>query len=96
MVDLYIYYRVVEHNASSLAPLVQAMQAQLAAQHGLAVQLKRRPAASDGMQTWMEVYPATGAGFGAALDAAVEAAALDGFIFGPRHTEIFTDILPCA
>jgi hypothetical protein len=96
MVDLYIYYRVAEHNAASLASLVQAMQAQLAEGHGVAVQLKRRPDAVDGMQTWMEVYPGAADGFAQALDAAVEAAALDSFIFGARHTEIFTDIIPCA
>ena len=96
MVDLYIYYRVAQANAAALAPRVAAMQAALAARHGVAGQLKCRPEASDGMQTWMEVYPAAPDDFAAALAAAVHAAALDGLIDGARHTELFTDILPCA
>ena len=96
MVDLYIYYRVAAPNAAGLAPRVHAMQARLAASAGVAGQLKRRPGASDGVQTWMEVYPACADGFAATLDAAVAEAALAAQIDGPRHTEIFTDISPCA
>lgn len=96
MADLYIYYRVADAHAAQLAPRVLAMQAALAAQHGIAGQLKRRPESADGRQTWMEVYPATGAGFDAALHAAVHAAALSELIDGPRHTEVFTDLRPCA
>jgi hypothetical protein len=94
--DLYIYYQVPEAQAAALQPAVRAMQAQLAAQHGVAGQLKFRPQARDGLQTWMEVYPATGPAFGAALDAAVAQAGLPALIAGPRHTEIFTDDVPCA
>lgn len=96
MVDLYIYYRVAERNAAGLAPRVQALQARLASGHGVAGQLKRRPGASDGLQTWMEVYPACDDGFATLLATAVADAALDALIDGPRHTEIFTDIFPCA
>jgi hypothetical protein len=96
MADLYIYYQVRERDATALAPRVRAMQAALAARHGVAGQLKRRPEARDGLQTWMEVYPATGAGFDAALEAAVHAAALPELIEGRRHTEVFTDLITCA
>jgi hypothetical protein len=96
MPDLYIYYRVPDEHAAQLAPRVLAMQAGLAAAHGVAGQLKRRPDASDGQQTWMEIYPATGAGFDAALAAAVQQAALSELIAGDRHTEIFTDLSTCA
>jgi hypothetical protein len=96
MADLYIYYRVPEAHAAQLAPRVLAMQAQLAVEHGVAGQLKRRPEAADGQQTWMEIYPATGAGFDAALAAAVHDAALIALIAGQRHTEVFTDISTCA
>ncbi|MES3020402.1 MAG: DUF4936 family protein [Pseudomonadota bacterium] len=96
MFDLYIYYQVREADADALAARVRAMQARLAAAHGVEGQLKRRPDAKDGRQTWMEIYPATAAGFDAALAAAVQDAALSELTDGNRHTEIFTDLTPCA
>ncbi|MGZ3181086.1 MAG: DUF4936 family protein [Telluria sp.] len=87
MTDLYVYYRVRAGDAAALAPLVRAMQAALGAG-----QLKRRPDEKDGVQTWMEVYPAIPAGFAQRLDAAAAAAGLLDLLDGPRHTEIFTDL----
>ncbi|GJI90994.1 MULTISPECIES: DUF4936 family protein [Duganella] len=94
--DLYIYYQVKDADAAPLQAAVVSMQAELAAQHGVTGQLKRRPEAKDGMQTWMEVYAATPDGFAAALGAAAEQAGLSAWIAGARHTEVFTDLAPCA
>jgi hypothetical protein len=94
--DLYVYYRVRDEDADRLLPRVRALQAELAAAHGVAPQLKRRPGSTDGVQTWMEVYPATAAGFADTLAQAVVAADLGALLAGPRHTEVFTDIPPCA
>jgi hypothetical protein len=96
MNDLYIYYQVRDAHAPALALRVRAMQEVLSAERGVAGQLKRRPEVRDGLQTWMEIYPATPAGFDAALDAAVQDAALAELIAGARHTEIFTDVDTCA
>jgi hypothetical protein len=96
MNDLYIYYQVRNEDAAALASRVRAMQARLGVEHGVAGQLKRRPEEKDGLQTWMEIYPATGAGFDAALAAAVADAALAQLTAGKRHTEIFTDLSTCA
>ncbi|MBJ7308795.1 DUF4936 family protein [Rugamonas sp. CCM 8940] len=96
MADLYIYYQVGEADTAALQGAVTAMQAGLAQRHGVAAQLKRRPQAKDGRQTWMEVYPAAPAGFPAALEAAVEQAGLSAWIAGPRHTEVFTDVISCV
>lgn len=96
MFDLYVYYKVREQDAARLEPLVRAMQATLAGTQQVAPQLKRRPQAQDGLQTWMEVYPATGAAFAQALDAAAREAGIDGLIAGPRRAEVFTDLTPCA
>lgn len=96
MVDLYVYYKVPDRHAPRLEPLVRTMQATLARRHGVAVQLKRRPASKDGLQTWMEVYPAVDDGFASALDAAASEAGLAQFVEGPRRTEVFTDLNPCA
>jgi len=93
MLDLYIYYQVREADAGQLQLLVAAMQSALAARYSLAPQLKRRPQAKDGLQTWMEVYPATPDGFEAALAQAVADAALAPLIAGQRHVEVFTDLV---
>lgn len=91
MSDLYIYYRVRDEHAARLAPRVRAMQAALGSG-----QLKRRPGASDGVQTWMEIYPDAPPGFDTALALAVRQAALPELIAGERHTEVFMDLDPCA
>lgn len=96
MHDLYIYYQVSEANAAALELRVRAMQARLAGERGISGQLKRRPEAADGKQTWMEIYQAAPAGFDAALAAAVQDAALGELTAGARHVEIFTDLHPCA
>jgi hypothetical protein len=87
MTDLYIYYRVPETAAAALAPRVRAMQAAL----GMG-QLKRRPEAPDGMQTWMEVYPAAPPDLAGRLARAVQEAGIAPYIDGARHTEVFVDL----
>ena len=96
MTDLYIYYQVRDEDAAALAPRVRAMQARLGVAHGVAGQLKRRPEEQDGLQTWMEIYPATKAGFDAALEAEVAHSALVQLTAGKRHTEIFMELPTCA
>lgn len=96
MTDLYIYYQVREADTADLHAAVSAMQAALAAQFGVAVQLKRRPQAQDGKQTWMEVYPAAPDGLEAALAAGVQRHGLAAWTAGPRHTEVFTDLITCV
>ena len=94
--DLYIYYKVKDADAASLQAAVVAMQAALMQHHGVAGELKRRPEARDGVQTWMEVYPSTPEGFAALLDRAVHQAGVLEWTAGLRHTEVFMDIAPCA
>lgn len=95
MIDLYVYYKVRAIDAAPLAPRVRAMQARLA-EGGAACQLKHRPGTGDGLQTWMEVYPGVPDGFDGVVEAAAHDAGLDTFIQGPRRSEIFTDLPPCA
>jgi hypothetical protein len=94
MMDLYVYYKVREQDAVALAPRVRAMQEALGASHGIAQQLKRRPEARDGMQTWMEVYPGVPEAFADALERAAAQAGFDGLIAGPRRAEVFVDLEP--
>jgi hypothetical protein len=96
MIDLYVYYKVREQDAATLAPRVRAMQAALALPH----QLKRRPEDKDGLQTWMEVYPGVTNTFADTLAQAAAEAGLDSLINGPRRAEVFVDLpqepTPCA
>lgn len=94
--DLYIYYKVKDADVASLLAAVAAMQATLTQHYGVACQLKRRPETKEGLQTWMEVYAATPEGFAAALQQAVAEAGVDQHTTGLRHTEAFTDVIPCA
>ncbi len=94
MRDLYIYYKVPAADAPALWPRVQSVQAHLAARHGVAGQLRRRPEPKDGLQTWMEIYPDAPDGIEALLAAAFDEAGVA--IAGQRHTEVFTDDRPCA
>jgi hypothetical protein len=96
MIDLYVYYKVREEHTVRLEPLVRAMQARLQQLHGVAVQLKRRPEAKDGLQTWMEVYPGVADGFDTVLAQAASEAGLAALIDGPRRPEVFTDLTACA
>jgi hypothetical protein len=94
MMDLYVYYKVREQDAAALAPRVRAMQAALAASHGVSLQLMRRPDTRDGLQTWMEVYPGVPDGFADELERAAAQAGFDGLISGPRRAEVFVDLTP--
>lgn len=96
MVDLYIYYKVRSEDAARLAPLVHALQGRLAQDEGVSAQLKRRPHDSDGLQTWMEVYPGVPGGFDAVVARAFDGAGIAPMLAGPRRTEVFTDLPPCA
>jgi hypothetical protein len=96
MKDLYIYYKVRDGHADELELRLRMMQAELGLATGVYGELKRRPEAKDGMQTWMECYLATGTGFDAALSAAERDAALSELIVGERHTEVFVDVSSCA
>lgn len=96
MNDLYIYYKVRDEHADQLELRLRMMQAELGLATGVYGEVKRRPQAKDGVQTWMESYLATGDGFDAALAAAEQEAAVSDLIDGERHTEVFTDLSSCA
>jgi hypothetical protein len=95
MRELFIYYRIRADAASAALEAVHAMQARLRHEHaGLAARLLRRPEEKDQQQTWMEIYAFPG-GVTPALEARIAhaAAAVEPFITGTRHTEVF---IPCA
>ena len=96
MRELYVYYRVREADAVAAEADARRLQSMLRAKNpGLLTRLLRRPVASDGLSTWMEVYAtdavAEPAGVSAALQAEIEreAARQLTLIDGARHVEVF-------
>ncbi len=95
MRELFIYYQSTLENERVLHAEVLALQADLQTQHpGLQTRLLRRAEASDGMNTWMEIYavPMLPEGVSDDLQREIEAAAkarLSLLITGPRHIESF-------
>lgn len=96
MFELYIYYQVSDAHAPELLPMVRQLQAAMARDCGVVTGLKRRPASEQGLQTWMEVYTGATPEFGETLASAVAAAGIARLVAGSRHTEIFTEMPPCA
>jgi hypothetical protein len=94
--DLYIYYRVRNENATALRSRAEGLQRRIEKEYAIVTGLKRRPEEKDGLQTWMEIYSAVPDGFEAALDDALAAEGLSALIEGPRHTEHFVDVASCA
>jgi hypothetical protein len=75
----YVYYRVREADLAAVSAALRALQGD--------VELLRRPGASDGLVTLMEVHRAD--------DAAVEArcaAAVAPWLQGVRHVEVFAPL----
>ena len=94
--ELFVYYRVPEARAAELADAVSAMQQALREAHpGLAARLLRRPAASDGLHTWMEAYRFAADSAPDELMASIDraSASLASLIDGPRRAERF---IACA
>ena len=97
MRELFVYYRVRAADADAARAAVLGFQRRLRARHPeLIARLLRRPGAIDGRETWMETYAADAGrapeGVDVALQAAIEAeatAALQQWLDGPRHTEVF-------
>jgi hypothetical protein len=94
--ELYVYYRVRDSASAQAHAQVMHLHAELLASWPqLKMRLLRRPEASDGLQTWMEVYAVDPAdpqmGIDGVLEAEIEAAAMRclTLIEGARHVEVF-------
>ena len=100
MRELFIYYRVHTERCGDALAAMAAMQAQLCARHPhLVARLLQRDDAQAEFHTLMETYRTDPMhdtqGISAALQAEIDAAALalQVFVDGGRHTEVF---LSCA
>jgi len=99
MRELFVYYRVPEAKAVAAQRGIEALQAELRAAHaGLEARLLRRPEASNGVQTWMEIYrrPGHALGIDEVLQTDIEARAARHapHFEGVRHVEVFVGMAP--
>lgn len=94
--DVYVYYRVSEKNASELQSRVLAMQKSLTDLVQVTTSLKLRSEPAAPLQTWMEIYFSTPDDFLDLLNHTVANLGLIHLIDGERHAEIFVDMPPCA
>ncbi|GAA0492070.1 DUF4936 family protein [Pigmentiphaga sp. GD03639] len=93
MHNLYVYYKLPQaRRAEALAPARRVLEAGRARSARAA--LLARPAADDGVVTWMEVYEdvADVPGLEAALAEAVQASGLAALLLAPRRSEVFVDL----
>jgi hypothetical protein len=94
--DVYVYYRVSDKNASELQTRVLDMQKQLTDLAHVTTSLKLRSEQAASLQTWMEIYFSTPDDFLDLLNHTVAKLGLVNMIDGERHAEIFVDMPPCA
>ncbi|MEC5217091.1 hypothetical protein RCH09_002048 [Actimicrobium sp. GrIS 1.19] len=94
--DLYIYYTIQAGDAALALQRVTQLQQQLAAAYDIVPQRKRRVDQSDGVQTWMEIYPAVPPGFDRVIAQAAAEHGLTALAQGERHVEYFSELTPCA
>jgi hypothetical protein len=93
MQDVYVYYRVDEHQLETATARVDALLRALAPH---CVRRPRRAARCDDAATWMEIYEGIDdfAAFSATLAERVQALACTAFIRGERHVECFRAAAP--
>jgi hypothetical protein len=94
--DVYVYYRVTDKNASELQSRVLDMQKQLTDLTQVTTSLKLRSEQAASLQTWMEIYLSAPDKFLDLLNQTVANLGLMDLTEGERHAEIFVDMPPCA
>lgn len=99
MRELFVWYRVRDHDAPAARDTALAMQRSLVARcPGLEARLLIRDVGG-GVQTWMETYARSASAANDGVDAATEAlidsasAALQDLTCGTRHVEAFEPVV---
>lgn len=92
--SLYVYYRIPRTNVMAASAAASRMAGLIEAQGLERPQLMRRPEAdAEGRQTWMEVYAFWDEAWAPILERALANSGLAALIEGPRHPELFIDLL---
>lgn len=94
--DCYVYFKAEVRHRQQVILQVSRLISQIRQLHGITGMLQCRPQASQGLQTWMEVYRDVPEDFSAYLHSAVDATDLAGLIHGERHHEYFMDVSLCV
>lgn len=94
--DIYVYYTIRTDDAALARQRVDTLQQRLNAGYDIRAGLRRRPEEKDGLQTWMEIYPAVPAGFEDVIERAAAEEGVTALAQGRRHVEQFVEVAPCA
>ncbi len=94
--DCYIYYKTVQERLPQVLEQVIDIQKKLSQQVTVGMHLQRRPDATNGVHTWMEIYRQVPLDFDSILTKIVDQSKIHSMISGARHTEYFMDAMPCA
>jgi hypothetical protein len=87
--DCYIYYKSQIEHAAAIRHCVGLLCAELTGKLNHLPRLQRRPAASDGLITWMEIYLDVSEDFEQILNEAVAKCGMQTLIHGERRLEYF-------
>lgn len=94
--DCYVYYKTSQEHQSLLMCQSERMKEIFLAQVGITFLLQKRPNASDGIVTWMEIYRDIPDEFEIHLNKIVSQTEMMSLIQGDRHVEYFVDAITCA
>lgn len=89
--DCYIYYKSKQEHAIDIRHCVELLRTDLRDKMLHQVQLQRRPASTNGLITWMEIYREVPEDFESILTMAVSQCGIQTFIQGERRLEYFID-----
>ncbi len=96
--DCYVYYKTAQAQELQIVQQVKMIREHLNTRLNmdLHTNLRRRPAAENGLVTWMEIYHDVTHAFEVALADAVNQTEIMSLIQGQRHAEYFEDAMSCA
>lgn len=96
--DCYVYYKAAQEHELQIVRQVKVIREYLKTRLNidLRTNLQRRPAAENGVVTWMEIYRDVPLFFDAALAQVVDQTEIRSLIQGERHAEYFEDAMSCA
>ncbi len=90
---LFVYYKIETAQHASWVQRVRDFQLQLLERHPLLeIELMQRPASTDGLETWMEIYRHPD-GISELLTQAIQSLALEMGLPSKRASEVFVPLI---
>ncbi|MFZ6772509.1 DUF4936 family protein [Undibacterium sp. SXout7W] len=94
--NCYIYFKAEAQNEAHVRRAEAQLQAMVMQHYQLVATVQKRPEATHGIHTWMEVYRAVPDHFSTVLAQLVAQTDLPALLHSERHIEYFMDVDLCA